>query len=293
MELYDRLIKVYTQENLNKITHKLVEAYRSKNFSYLDRLASSIQESIPVKADRINKLFSQLVMLYHPDRLEFYRKEIATHHGNGEIKNLNRFSHIFRILEQIDKPGPIPSESQSRSVYPDQNEHDMYGDAVDWNEVIYDAEHERETFENGEYDFISALKEKEYGNVDVVYRKQDLANTEGDLELSGYDIRDLSGLELCTSIVTLDLSNNHIFDITSIGYLHLLEELDLSFNQISQIQVLSELEYLKTLDLSFNHIQDIKALFDLNHLEYINLIGNEIPQNQRDVLRKKEVVVVY
>jgi Leucine-rich repeat (LRR) protein len=291
MELYDRLIETYTQENLNKITHKLVEAYRTKNFSYLNRLASSIQESIPAKADKINKLFSQLVMLYHPDRLEFYKKEIARHHTNGEIKNLKRFSHIFQILEEIDKTGPIPSESQS--VYSDQNESDWYGDAVDWNAVIYDEAHERETFESGVYDFISALKEKEYGNLDVVYRKQDLANTEGDLELSGYNIRDLSGLEFCTNIVTLDLSNNLIHDITHVGYLHLLEELDLSFNQISQIDVLSELEYLKILDLSFNQIKDIRSLLGLNHLEYVNLVGNEIPKSQIETLHKKRIVVVH
>lgn len=292
MELYDRLIYVYTQENLNKITHKLVEAYRNKNFSYLDRLASCIQENIPVKADKINKLFSQLVMLYHPDRLEYYRKEIARHRGNGEIKNLNRFSHIFQILEQIDKPGPIPSESPSRSVHPDQSEYDIYGDTVDWNEVIYDEAYAKETFESGVYDFISALKKKEYGNINVVYRKQDLANTEGDLELSGYDIQELSGLEFCTNIVTLDLSNNRIFDITNIGYLHLLEELDLSFNQISQIDVLSELEYLKILDLSFNHINDIRPIFDLTRLEYVNTVDNPIPQAQIDVLRKKGIIVV-
>jgi len=293
MELYDRLIQSYTQENLNKITHKLVEAYRNKNFSYLNRLASSIQESIPAKADKINKLFSQLIMLYHPDRLGFYRKEIARHHSNGEIKNLDQFSHIFQILEEINKPGLSSSEPSSSSVDSDQNESDWYGDAVDWNEVVYDQAHERETFESGVYDFISALKEKEYGNLDVVYRKQDLANTEGDLELSGYDIQDLSGLEFCTNIVTLDLSNNRIFDITSIGYLHLLEELDLSFNQISQIDALSELDYLKVLDLSFNQIRDIRPLFDLNHLEYINFVGNRIQESQIQVLRKKGIVVIY
>ncbi len=292
MELYDRLIQSYTQENLNKITHKLVEAYRSKNFSYLNRLASSIQESIPAKTDKINKLFSQLVMLYHPDRLEFYRKEMARHHSNGEIKNLNQFSHIFQILEEIDKPGSIPSESPSLSVCADQNESSWYGDAVDWDEVVYDEAHERETFESGVYDFISALKKKEYGNLDVVYRKQDLANTEGDLELSGYNIQDLSGLEFCTNIVTLDLSNNCIFDISQLGYLHLLEELDLSFNQISQIDVLSELEYLKILDLSFNRINNIRPLFDLNRLEYVNLVGNPVQEKQIAILRKKGTVVI-
>ena len=143
------------------------------------------------------------------------------------------------------------------------------------------------------YDFKSALKHKEYGNLDVIYQDHDFVQIEGDLELSGYRIDDLSGIELCIHLITLDLSNNEIFDITNLRFLHLLEELDLSYNKVHNIDILSELHYLTHLDLAFNNAEDISSLLQLNRLEYVNVIGNNIPEFQINALKGRGVIIAH
>lgn len=276
-------MNVYTHENLNRISTVIIDAYRRKDSQTLARLALSIRKYVSIHDDQISKLFSRLMMLYHPDRLEVYRKAITEFFNLGDLLSLEQYAHVFMMLESVNNL-PAPERDGQGDT-----RHHSYKSRSGTNRSV---ETEDEILSGGENDFISALKQKEYGNLDVVYHKQDLVNTEGEIELSGYHILDLSGLELCVHITSLNLSDNLIYDISPVGYLHLLEEVDLSFNRIAHVVVLSELKYLRILDLSFNQIEDIRSLYELDKLEYVNVIGNPIPGNQIADLRKSGVLVI-
>ena len=275
------MMEAYSQESLTRISSVVIDAYRSKDFHFLERLAFSIRDYVSIREDQIGKLFSRLMMLYHPDRLEINRKAITQFFNQRDAEAMNRYAHVFVMLEAIDQ-ADHRRRIIKNSGAPQQQARRRKEASLEDDDIL-----------RGEAgDFMSALKQKEYGNLDVVYRERDLVNTEGEIELAGYDIRDLSGLELCIHITALNLSDNAIYDISAVGYLELLEELDLSFNRIGHIAVLSELTYLQILDLSFNDIEDIRSLLDLEKLEYVNVIGNPVPGNQIAELREKGVLVV-
>jgi len=102
MDLYDKLLDGYTLENLTRITAKIIEAYRNKNHNLLHNLINCLGETVHIVDSKINKSFSKLIMLYHPDRLVYYRKEIKKNHARIDDKRLNQFSHIFQTLEFIN-----------------------------------------------------------------------------------------------------------------------------------------------------------------------------------------------
>lgn len=90
----------------------------------------------------------------------------------------------------------------------------------------------------------------------------------------------------------MDLSDNHINDLSEIGECRLLNELYLSHNQISIIDATINLADLTQLDLSFNEVDDLTPLFRLQKLEYVNLLGNPVPKEQIELLKKKGIIVV-
>ena len=204
--------------------------------------------------------------MYHPDRLAYYQKELEKQYALGTAGNLAQFTHIFQTLEYVATKAVHISAPDSKLFQTEVQEY---------------------------YDFKSALKHKEYGNLHVIYQDHDFAQIEGELELSGYYIDDLSGIELCIHLIALDLSNNEIFDITNLRFLHLLEELDLSYNKVYSIDILSELHYLKHLDLAFNNVEDISSLLHLGSLEYVNIIGNNIPEFQINALKGRGVIIAH
>ncbi len=137
-------------------------------------------------------------------------------------------------------------------------------------------------------------------NLDVYNRPiyaHDIINVT-DLWLDGFDISDLSGLEVFSDLTYLSLHDNNLSDVTPISSLTQLEILDLSHNHISDISVLSQLTNINTLyieyntisdlsplsnltllvalDLSHNAITDVNALSGLNNLQYLNLSTNQI-----------------
>jgi Leucine-rich repeat (LRR) protein len=96
----------------------------------------------------------------------------------------------------------------------------------------------------------------------------------------------------CKYAVVMDLSDNHINDLSEIGECRLLKELYLSHNQISIIDATINLADLTQLDLSFNEVDDLTPLFRLQKLEYVNLLGNPVPKEQIELLKKKGIIVV-
>ncbi len=89
-----------------------------------------------------------------------------------------------------------------------------------------------------------------------------------ELDASYLGITDLTGLEACTSLVSLNLIANDITDITPVSGLTSLVYLMVGRNQITNISSLSGLTSLQYLDIGMNQISDISVLNS-----FINLIG--------------------
>jgi Leucine-rich repeat (LRR) protein len=287
--LLDRITRAYTLENLNKITYKIIDAYRNRNHTYLGNFAQRIGKA--EKADKINRLFSQLIRLYHPDRLAYYERKIKTLHNHPDMESLKQLSHILISLAYVDDNEAV---LQARSLETGgRNEDDVWrsrnpaetNEAFNWADFKLWPGHE-------EHDFISALNHKEYGNFGVPLQEHDLSLID-EVELSGYGISDLTGIHQCYNLSLLDLSNNNITDIDSLRHLPYLEEIDLSYNEIIHIYALSELHKLQVIDLSFNQIKDIRSLLHLSSLKYLNITGNHIPRDQVDELRKREITIEF
>jgi hypothetical protein len=300
-ELYLSLIEAYSEKNLTKITSRIISLYKNKDFDSLRSIMDKISKTIGFSHTRINRIFSKLVMLYHPDKLSHYKLDIDKYNIAGDQVKLEALSHIFVTMDNIERTPSKSHSSDHRAAEQqrkDFEEHDTdipdIDDIVDgefWDDD--DRSYDIDEKEEDGYNILSAVKLKEYGNLDVKMNLAHLADIEGELELSNYDIDDLSGIENCINITSLDLSANHISDISKISDLTILEDIDLSNNLISDIHVLSYLVNLKNIDLSHNSIDDISALKELDELEYLNIIGNEVSQKDIDELKSKGVVVIH
>ncbi len=112
-----------------------------------------------------------------------------------------------------------------------------------------------------------------------------------ELEAPNANIRDLTGLELATSLTSLNLgtefvsrvgyvNSNHISDFSRLSGLTNLTRLDLSGNSISDLSALSDaisgLIRLERLYLDNNSISDVSALSGFTRLERLILYNNSI-----------------
>lgn len=296
-ELYQKLKNAYTEKNLTHITLKIIELYRNRQFGLLKKLLHKVQPIIDSDQDKPSKLFSRLILLYHPDKLRYYQEELTASKAQNDENRLHKISHILIALNHFN-----PTATEIKIDFEFEAVEEEYGyDREDFDDIIdVEKEYTEEEFDQADqteadrefFDFISVLKYKEYGNLNIKFDYNDLANMEGGLDLADYGLGDLSGLEYCKNLVSLDLSGNQIIDIAPIGFLTLLEELYLSQNLIDSVDALSELLNLKRLDISFNDIQDLRPLYKLPCLEYLNVMGNEIPANQISHMKRRRVLVV-
>ncbi|MDR3686162.1 MAG: leucine-rich repeat domain-containing protein [Coriobacteriia bacterium] len=107
-------------------------------------------------------------------------------------------------------------------------------------------------------------------------RSSDLATITG-LQLEGYGIKRLDGLENAANITWLDLWGNEITTITPLGSLTHLSSAVLPYNEISDLTPLASLNAsLTNLDVSYNRITDPTPLEGLTNLSYLGLNGNQI-----------------
>ncbi|MCY3868518.1 MAG: leucine-rich repeat domain-containing protein [Gemmatimonadetes bacterium] len=112
-----------------------------------------------------------------------------------------------------------------------------------------------------------------------------------ELEAPNANIRDLTGLELATSLTSLNLgtefvsrvgyvNSNHISNFSPLSGLTSLTRLDLSGNSISDLSALSDaisgLTRLERLYLDNNGISDVSALSGFTRLERLILFNNSI-----------------
>ncbi|OGX79720.1 hypothetical protein A6395_05095 [Exiguobacterium sp. SH31] len=110
-----------------------------------------------------------------------------------------------------------------------------------------------------------------------------------ELDLSGYGLIDLTGLEHFQSLETLDLSGNRLTDVTVLESLRYLKTLDLSFNQLEQIPKLPET--LESLDLEGNDVSDLTFLPESDTLTTLNVRDNDI--DSLDVLPERTPNVTH
>ncbi len=291
LHTYKKLLAAYTHENLHTITAKIIDLYKNKQYNALQKIMSIASGESDAQESQPSKAFYKLMMIYHPDRINYYVGEIEKHYHTKNAEALNRYVHIFSALDLaqtlivLKKPSPeIESEDEyrwqdpSNRFYDDENEYDDFIDDV----------------EPAQYgtDFYSVLKQSIYGhkNVDLpFYYLEELDS----LDLSGYGIENLDGVQHCIHVSVLDLSHNEIIDIGELSQLPFLQEVFLSDNLIGYIDSLSFAKDLRIVDLSENRIDDISPLLDLQRLEYVNLLGNPAPVQQINFLRRKGIVVVF
>ena len=289
-ELYHKLIEAYSENNLNRITGKLIDLYRNKNYREIRGIAKRISDYVIINEDKDAKCFSKLIMLYHPDRVTYFKKAINKFYSDNNYKGLKQFSHIL-LIDDIDTIKVVPIDDDI-----DYNPEFIWDEVQDdgYSFVDFESDDNYEDFdpENIERSFYNALKLREFGTLNVNFPVWYLQDYEK-MELSESGLDSLDGVEYCKYVVSLDLTGNEISDITDLWTLKQLEELYLARNQIGYIDALYNLKKLRILDLSGNQIDDVSPLFQLENLEYLNLAGNNIPQEQMDALLAKDMIVMY
>jgi len=90
-------------------------------------------------------------------------------------------------------------------------------------------------------------------------------------------IKDLSGLENFTSLVSLDLSNHAVTDISPLAGLTNLTALSLAGNPVADLSPLEGLTKLKVLILSGSNAKDYSALSNLVNLQVLLLDNRPSP----------------
>jgi Leucine-rich repeat (LRR) protein len=279
--LYSQLKEAYSDVNLNRITADLLDLYRSRQHGKLREIARKISAIVPVDDSKISKCFSQLVMLYHPDKGESHRREIDVLFAADGAKELHRFSHILLLGDLGHLPSAQPDPEASDYV-------EEYAWGVGMDDADYGREPDYETFEDEqfavtgeefEHTFFQTVKMKFYGTLQVelpFYYLEDLE----EIEMAECGIVSLDGVEHCIHATVIDISGNAITDISNLQGLIRLTEVYASSNSIGYVDALSRLVNLRIVDLSLNDIDDLSPLFGLEHLELVNVVGNPVPTEQ-------------
>ncbi len=297
-ELYDELKKKVTAARLKDMSIEVISRYKKKDHGYLANLAERL--GISSAETGISRVFAQLIQLYHPDRLKKILGEIELHKKNGNAEELTRIKGIYLVDLKKVQARSFPIEHEEEYVYEDEEPgYDEYEEYYDDEEDIsrdheYEDEVSEETVADGEYGFIEAVNDLYLGNLEYELTLADLQNLEGDLDLSGFELEDLTGVEYCVNITSMNLSGNRIYRIHQLSGLVKLEVLYLSNNRIDDITFLEGLTELRELDVSFNDIEDISVLLELPNLQYVNLVENPVSDETIiEELQDNGVIVIF
>ena len=290
-ELYGNLKKAYTAENLGKVSGQIIELFRDKKFDALRALQKVVNDYTPCNEEKINKVFSRLIMLYHPDRLSQSREQLDRAFREGDFEALYAMSHILTV-QNLEPDHVVLSSVITEEDLAEEFGWDEGADGYSYFMAGEELEPE-EDLEPGmeRRSFLSVLKRRVYGNLNVdfpMYLLEDLV----EIEMADYELEDLDGISACRYARAVDLSNNNLTDITELGDLRQVERLYLSNNQIGLIDVLFNLSVLQVLDISFNDVDDLSPLFELNYLSYLNVMGNRIPAWQLEKLQLQGITIV-
>lgn len=294
-QLHTKLLASYTHDNLQKITRKIIALHKNKQVNALTMLINAINDSSEKKNTHGNKTFYQLMMMYHPDRVNFYKGEIDKHFAAKNREELQRYAHIFNTLELEQTLVVLKAPIKNEASYSDMWEN--YVDDVEARDEAEGEEEAPEIVENefGEIvsrnSFFTVFKRQMYGNSKIelpFYYLEDIDT----IDLPGCGIDDLDGIKYCKHLEMLELSNNQITDVSELASLSMLREVYLANNRIGYIDGLSFLKDLRAVDLSYNNIDDLSPMFALEHLEYVNIAGNDIPKKQIAMLQNKGIIII-
>ena len=290
-ELYNNLKLAYTSENLGGISSRIIGLFREKQHDALRAIQKVVNDYTPCNEEKINKVFSRLIMLYHPDRLSQNLEQLEKAYGRDDFETLYSMSHILAV-QNLE-----PENMMLGSVLTEEDLAEEFGWDQHEDEFSYfvsDEEMEEDAVIDPGFEarsFINLIKRRVYGHLNVdfpIYLLEDLE----EIEMADYEMEDLEGISACRYARAVDLSNNNLTDISDLGELRQLERLYLSNNQIGLVDALDNLFKLEVLDISYNDVDDISALFELSHLSYINVMGNRIPHWQLEKLQLQGVTVV-
>lgn len=287
-DIYCEIKEKLTSEHLKKITVDIINSYKNKDYKQLYKYASIATNN---SESNNSKIFSILIKQYHPDKHSFILKQVEeTYRGNNynKLKRLKE-KYLFKI-----------ESTHYVHDYTVKYEEKYKFDANDFGyseKTLYEDDTFGETnleFQEENNGFLDAVRKMIFGGLENNFSESDLYKVDGTLDLSDYDIIDISGIENCIYLEELNLSDNGIEKIGKISALAELKSLYISGNQVENIEVLVKLTKLKEVDISFNNISDISPLGNLPDLEYVNIIGNPISDySVIGELIKKGVIVVF
>jgi len=289
--LYENLREAYTPENLGQISGRIIDLFRDHRYDALRYMQKVVNGYTPCAEEKINRVFSRLIMLYHPDRLNQTLEKLEKAYERGDFEALYTMSHILHVQhlepENMAVSTVITAEDLAEEFGWDEGmDGYSYFTGQDGYEEFNEEDEEYQT-----YSFLTALKRRVYGNLNVDFPMYLLEDLE-EIDMADYDIESLEGIDACRYVRVVDLSNNNLTDLTDLQELHQIERLYLSNNHIGMIDPLSNLTVLQVLDLSFNDVDDLSPLFELSHLGYLNITGNRVPSWQIDQLKSMGVTVV-
>jgi Leucine-rich repeat (LRR) protein len=290
-ELYSKLKDAYTTDNLGLVSGRIIEMFRDKKYDALRAMQKVVNAFTPCNEEKVNKIFSRLIMLYHPDRLRQNLELLEKAYKADDFESLYSMSHILTV--QNLEPGHVVLSS----ILTEEDLAEEFGwddDADGFSYFMAEEEPEQDEYEDSGLErrsFLSVLKRRVYGNLNVDFPMYLLEDLE-EIEMADYELEDLDGISACHYARAVDLSNNNLTDISELGEMRQVERLYLSNNQIGLIDVLNMLSVLQVLDISYNDVDDISPLFELNYLNYLNVMGNRIPAWQLEKLQLKGVSIV-
>jgi len=292
-DLYNNLKEAYTVENLGLISGRIIEMFKEHRYDALRAVQKVVNEYTACDEEKINRVFSRLIMLYHPDRLKQNIAQLEEAYKREDFEELYTMSHILTV-QNLE-----PDHVTVSSVLTDEDLAEEFG----WDEgadgyyyFMAGEEFQEDEDLNAESDyagrsFLTALKRRVYGNLNVDFPMYLLEDLE-EIEMADYELEYLDGIGACRHARAVDLSNNNLTDISELAELHQVERLYLTNNHIGLIDSLSNLSVLQVLDLSFNDVDELSPLFELSHLSYLNVMGNRIPAWQLEKLQLKGVTIV-
>ena len=291
-DLYHKLKEAYTSENLGLISGRIIDWFRDHKYDALRAVQKVVNEYTPCMEEKISKVFSRLIMIYHPDRLGQSLAKLEEAYQAGNFEELYSMSHILTV-QNLE-----PEHVMVSSILSDEDLAEEFGwdEAADgYSYFMAGEEEERDLNEEGDFagpSFLTALKRRVYGNLNVDFPMYLLEDLE-EIEMADHELEYLDGIDACRYARAVDLSNNNLTDISDLGHLHQVERLYLSNNHVGLIDALSNLRVLQVLDISFNDVDDLSPLFELSHLSYLNVMGNRVPSWQLEKLQLKGVTLVY
>ena len=96
-DLYKNLKEAYTAENLGLISGRIIDMFRDHKYDALRAVQKVVNEYTPCAEEKINKVFSRLIMLYHPDRLSQNLGKVEEAYKRGDFEELFTLSHILTV----------------------------------------------------------------------------------------------------------------------------------------------------------------------------------------------------